>query len=357
MQLGRTKHFRVAEALRLRVQGMKPGELLPTQADLMAEYQISQATVERALGRLRREGLIHRMAGKRRLFRAEACDPARRRVALIRPDYPSAAFDTICQAVVQAGRPSDWAMDLVSYRKMDGIDLARLIGDNDAAVLLPDSDPFPDSLKQALRRPRKPVVIVQNPPDDLAIPSVGVDDYSAGRLATQHLLSLGHRDIVCMWVEAPTGCHMHRVRGWADAMEQAGAGRNIERLRADCSILPGEDSLRMGYRAIGKWLSQSPPPFSGVFCTSGNAAAAAMRALREHGRRLPEEVSIIAYAGEFALAPYLYPQLTAVEVDLSAYGRAACGMLEELIADPGTEPRRVLIPPNLAIRASTIRRR
>src|SRR5260370_27742495 len=90
--LARTKHFQLTQMLRKLIREMQPGDPLPTVAELRREFNVSQATVDSAVDRLRREGLVLRPAGRLRVVVAAAGDPAVHRIAPIRPDYPSPPF-------------------------------------------------------------------------------------------------------------------------------------------------------------------------------------------------------------------------------------------------------------------------
>ena len=136
-----TRHFQLAQALRQQIRQLPPGSSIPTLNELMLEHGASQTTIDRALACLRREGLISRPAGKQRLVVNAVSDPAARRVAVIRPDYPSKTFDEVARAIVGQGRREDVKFDLVYYRSLQTLDLAHAAEDNDAAVLVTTSEP------------------------------------------------------------------------------------------------------------------------------------------------------------------------------------------------------------------------
>jgi len=184
---------------------MSPGQTLPTLAELRQEFQVAELTVTRALAQLRREGLIYRPDGRQRPVVAAISDRALARVAMIRPDYPSMDYEAIARAVVRAGRERDWVFDQVSYRSLEGLELTRAIGNNDAAALLPTSEPFPNHLLTALAAPRRPVVVLQEPPPGLDAPVVRNDDVLIGRSLVEHVAALGHSRIL-MVVDQPIAC-------------------------------------------------------------------------------------------------------------------------------------------------------
>jgi DNA-binding LacI/PurR family transcriptional regulator len=347
-----TKHFKLAQQLRTYIRTVKPGDSFPTLVELQETFGVSQATVDRAIDRLRREGLVTRPAGQLRLVVAEISDPAAHRIALIRPDYPSPTFEELARVIVDAGKTHDWAFDLVCYRKLEGLSLRRAIGDNDAAILLPTSEPFPEQLHAALRRPPCPMLIIQDPPAGLRVGSVRIDDSQIGDLATRHLIELGHRRILLFLSEpmAPSG--RLRAEGWRSAMMELGE-RNIDELVVDSQVKPFDNSMIASYHYFSQWLSTPHPPFTAVFCAAWTGAIAVLRAMREHGIRVPDDVSVTSHGGEGYIAPFLVPALTAVETDLQVYGKKVVSLLQKQMDNPKEPVRSVVVPSKLVIRGTT----
>ena len=350
--LAATKHFKLAQHLRKEIAVMQPGDTLPTVMELQRNFGVSQATVERALDRLRKEGLVIRPSGQLRLVVAEQSDPAAHRVALIRPDYPSASFEELARVIVDAGKSKDWAFDLIHYRKMESIDLRRDIGDNDAAILLPTTEAFPESLMASLKRPRRPVVVIQDPPVGLRVSSVRIDDVEIGKLAVKHLVELGHQRILLFLNEpmAPSGAL--RAQGWREAMIELGQ-TNIEELVVDCHLKPFDNSITQSYQYFSDWLAKPHTPFTAIFCACASGAVAVLRALREHNLSVPNQISVISHGGESYMAPFLYPALTAVETDIPAYGRVVVQQLDKQLQNHAEPVESIVVPSVLVVRQTT----
>jgi LacI family transcriptional regulator len=353
IKLVETKHHQFFQSLRDQVRRVAGGEKIPTIEELQFRYKVSRPVVERAITRLKKDGLIYRPAGKQRFVVAEIHDRPVWRVAMIRPDYPSPDFDAIARTVVSAGKGQKWGFDLVSYGSLSGLELETAIGDNDAAVLLPTSEPFPDHLVKVLENPRKPVIILQEP---VLKPggsnNVCINDRKVGRLAVDHLMGLGHRRILCMIDQPHDITTLERVAGWQDAMQQSGQKR-LEELVLDCDIRSSEDPMQKTYDHLRRWLEGPNPAYSAIFCTSSAGAMAVIRALRERNIKIPTDISLVAYAGESTIGPFLNPPLTAVEIDMAAYGKAVAELLESQLTNPKAEPRVIKLEPYLAIRETT----
>jgi DNA-binding LacI/PurR family transcriptional regulator len=174
---------------------------------------------------------------------------------------------------------------------------------------------------------------------------IGVDQVAGARLATRHLLDLGHRTVWHVtgpgdWFDAAD-----RVVGWRATLEAAGAEVPPP--------LAGDWSARSGYRA-GRVLARIPE-LTAVFAANDSTAFGVLRALAERGRRVPEEVSVVGY-DDVPEAGFLTPPLTTVRQDFAEVGRRGVARLIELIEPP--DPARTLGPaaliePTLAVRRSS----
>lgn len=170
--------------------------------------------------------------------------------------------------------------------------------------------------------------------------SVGVDQIAGARMATQHLVDLGHRDIVHVtgpltWTEARA-----RRAGYVEVMRAAGYPP-----RAD---LEGDWSPARGY-AIGRELVRLDD-FSAVFVANDQMAIGVLHAFAKAGIAVPDDVSVIAF-DDIPEAAYLNPALSTVRQDFHAVGRRAIELLTAVLGGAATETP--LLEPELVIRAST----
>ncbi|AQT81795.1 LacI family transcriptional regulator [Mycolicibacterium litorale] len=171
--------------------------------------------------------------------------------------------------------------------------------------------------------------------------SVGVDQLAGARLATQHLIDLGHRDIVHVsgpmsWTEARA-----RRAGYVQAMRAARLPVRAE--------LEGDWSAACGHE-IG-WDLLEHDDFTAVFVANDQMAIGVLRAFAQAGLTVPEDVSLIGF-DDVPEAAYLNPALSTVRQDFDAVGRGAIELLTAVLdgSTPATTP---LLAPELVIRDST----
>jgi DNA-binding LacI/PurR family transcriptional regulator len=174
-----------------------------------------------------------------------------------------------------------------------------------------------------------------------------IDDVTGGRVATQHLIHLGHRKIgyVSDKLENPFNFVSSRDRyeGYCQALDGAGIPFRPE---YHCQGEHGREEAREMAHAL---LSLSDPP-TAVFAASDTQAIGVLQAAEDAGLQVPDELSVIGY-DDIDIAEYVH--LTTVRQPLFVSGVEGVEMLLESIAAPSPNPRRVLLPTELVVRGTT----
>lgn len=180
---------------------------------------------------------------------------------------------------------------------------------------------------------------------------VAVDNYLGGRIATEHLVALGHRCIghisgPLVWWEA-----RERKRGWEDVLAEAG----IETERR-CWV-EGMWSSRSGERAIRQLLEQKPD-LTAVFTANDQMALGVLLHAHRQGMRVPDDLAVVGFDG-IPESAYFWPPLTTVDHDQQDLGcRAVVEVVKAIelqqMGEEVPEPRNMLIQPELVVRESTM---
>ena len=143
--------------------------------------------------------------------------------------------------------------------------------------------------------------------------TVAGDDERGGRIATQHLASLGRRNIAFLGGPKVELEVQHRYRGYAEAMREAG-------LPLDPDLVAyGDYSDVSGERAMKEILGRGKP-VDAVFVNSDLMAISAMGYLRTRGLRVPEDIAVVGY-DDLSIAAYSMPSLTTVSQNIPLAGR------------------------------------
>ncbi|MBI2763025.1 MAG: LacI family DNA-binding transcriptional regulator [Chloroflexi bacterium] len=173
-----------------------------------------------------------------------------------------------------------------------------------------------------IRRSRLPYVLIDSTalPDE---PAIYVDDEGGARAAAAHLIELGHRSFVILGIEPPEAgsgtdpawVSARRLSGYRSAAAEVGLDISDE------SVVTGPASMEGGAAALHRAWERGLRP-TAVLAMSDAMAIGAMRAVREIGLRVPEDVSVVGF-DDLDVAQYTNPPLTSVHQPNRAKGAEA----------------------------------
>jgi LacI family transcriptional regulator len=237
-------------------------------------------------------------------------------------------FRVLVEPIPPNGHDPDLEM-LVQAHHVDGLIISGPRLDDPSLVTLAEAD-FP--------------IVIQGAFPGLPAASVDVDNVAGARRAVEHLISLGHTRIACI-TNAPLvyTAAQDRLDGYRQAMGAAGLPTPKELVAEAAFDAPS------GHAAMNELMSRAT--FDAVFVASDVVALGAIGALREAGRKVPDDVSIVGF-DDIPLAAYFDPPLTTVRLPAFELGQAVGRALLERISQRAM-PTRTLLPTELVVRAST----
>jgi LacI family transcriptional regulator, galactose operon repressor len=222
---------------------------------------------------------------------------------------------------------------LLTERHVEGILFAR-----------PSTEPNNRHLV-ALIRKGVPIVTTAYHFAHARVTVVDVDNVEGGRQATQYLVDIGHRQIAMITGPSSWKSVNDRSRGYALTLREAGIRLNSG------LVAEGDWSYPGGYRAM-RALLERDGRFTAVFVQNDRMAIGAMRALREVGQHVPEDISIIGY-DDIPVAEFSDPPLTTVRQPMREVGAEATRLLIQQIEAPdGKRRNEVLLKTELVRRSS-----
>lgn len=179
------------------------------------------------------------------------------------------------------------------------------------------------------------------------VPQVDIDNRGAARSMVAHLADLGHRDIA-MITHAPLLYYAARERrdGYRQVLQERGLPEREEWVRT------GDFSEESGFTEMKRLLALSHRP-TAVFAGNDVVAFGAMKAIKDAGLRIPDDISLAGFDDDF-LSRYLNPPLTTVSLPAPSLGARAATLLVQLIAHelPATG-RQLVLPTRISIRGTT----
>lgn len=176
---------------------------------------------------------------------------------------------------------------------------------------------------------------------------VDVDGGAGLRLATTHLLALGHRRIAALAWPEESRVGNERLAGYQAALAEAGAPATPD------LILRGENTFETGYALTQRWLALSPDQRpTAIVAMNDTMAIGAIHAGQTHGLTIGRDLAIVGF-DDAPMAQYLWPPLSSVRQPIREAGRRCVEVLLKQMHDQVTAPEQVMLAPELIIRASS----
>jgi DNA-binding LacI/PurR family transcriptional regulator len=250
-------------------------------------------------------------------------------------------------AIAEAARSGGYFLNFVSLPEFDRLNIRAALdhlidASVDGIIVIAPVDAAVDALRgQAVGVPMV-VAAASRPGPEI---TVSMDQVAGARLATRHLLDLGHRTVFHIagprhWLDASA-----RSRGWRAELEAAG--------RVAYDVIEGDWSADSGYRTGHRLaaLIKGGLDVTAVFVANDQMALGVMRAFHEAGIAVPDDVSIVGFDDLPEAGQYPSP-LTSVRQDFAAIGRRCVSTLIQQVR--GREPEAQMpIQPELVVRASS----
>lgn len=332
----------------------------PTVKDVAKIARVSTATVSRALAdpkSVRTETLNQ----VREAVRSTGYSPNRtaadlrsgrsKTVLVLVSDIADVVFSEFFKGIEEEARLHGYAT-LISdiselAEKENGFSDMLLL--NQAGGLILNAIGFPKAL-----RPDNVGVGYSGPPivscdeqSGISCPIVRMDDATGGRLAAEHLISLGHTNMIQICGPLSSNSFRLRYQGFNNALEAAGIPVQRDH------FLVGSLSAAFGLHAAQNILERSTIP-TAIFVHNDETAFGLMHGLTELGVRIPKDVSVVGY-NDVPTAAVFNPGLTTVRLARRKWGRLACQKLIDILEDKKGVNGNMLIPPEFVRRSSTRR--
>lgn len=213
-------------------------------------------------------------------------------------------------------------IDSLMARRVDGLVVVAGVFDRPSTAQV---------LRRAAVRSRLPLLLLDRSPAELRCDVLLAQHREAGREATRHLLSLGHRRIACLSGPMGLTISQERLAGWRDALAEAGV------VPEPGWLAEGDFSLEAGHRQGLAWLQQGD--VTALFASNDLMALGVLRAAAQMGVPVPGQLSVVGIDG-IDIGRYTHPALTTVGASLRAVGQEAGEMLLHRIQHPEGPPHR-----------------
>ena len=201
-----------------------------------------------------------------------------------------------------------------------------------------------------LKKKNVPLVLFDRSNDSLDIPSVVIDDYKGGYIATEHLIQQGYKRIAHLAGPQRFQTFQNRLQGYRDALKSHGLQED-ERL-----IYTGDISIEKGKKAADYFMELPEPP-DAVFAVEDFSALGILKRYKEKNIKIPEEIGIIGFANE-DFDEHISPTLSSIDQQTVQMGREAFKMLLGLIGGGNTkvsQQQKIILEPIPFFRESSMK--
>ena len=264
-------------------------------------------------------------------------------IGIVVPDLMHSYFAEICRGVESQARPVGYqnlicSTDEEARKEKDEIE--ALLSRTDGLIVASALSTSEAKFYKRLLSERANIVLIDRVLDGLRCSAVTTDDVEVGKLATEHLIKLGHRKIGHL--RGPdVSTSLKRLQGYREAMTKA----RLKPLVRECGFTEAD-----GRDAMKQWIGKGDLP-TAIFASNDPAAIGAMAAANEAGMNIPEDVAFVG-AGNIHYGDMLSVPLTTVSWSKSAMGSEAANLLLQLI-DGKKKVQKITVPPELVIRRSS----
>ena len=332
---------------------LKPNDRLPTIRAVAEQLGIHMHTVRQAYHSLKDDGLVETRPSRGtrvkpfeldKLVTTESASPSHTIGVLIPNIYTF--YDPFLSGVEEIARHLGY-MIIVSITR-DRADLTRqsvqqLVAKKVDGIIAASA--VADSFKrQHPISPDSPPVVYADSPQ-FPTQTILLDLENAGFLAAQHFIEHGHKRIAFITAPLTWPNFLDTYKGYQRAL----AASSLDH-EPDSVIETPAYSLEDGYQAGLRLLAVNKPP-KAVFVSGDLMAAGVIRALKDNGKRIPQDFAIIS-KDNIELAALMDPPLTTVNLPSYQMGVEAMNMLTRLISKKRLEKKRVLLESELIVRKS-----
>ncbi len=253
-------------------------------------------------------------------------------------------FPRLTQGIAQACNQYNYtlALFLVGTKEDEEKILPRVSRKGYLDGIIVQSGQVGDQLIDCLINSNVPLVVAGRPSHPKSVSYIDVDNVNAAYNAVSHLIRLGCRRIGMISGTPNSAVSIDRKAGYLKALAER--GRDMDK----SLIVDGDFTEASGYYAMMQLLTARP---DAVFAASDTMAIGAMRAIREAGLSIPNDIALVGF-DDLPLATFPTPQLTTVRQRVYQFGFQAVEIVIDLIENGIEPPRRVIMDTELIIRDS-----
>jgi len=266
----------------------------------------------------------------------------------LQPQSPlSPFFYEAVGGAIKKAQERGWMVSILGFRdRQEELAVLRKVLENRSVDGLILFDPWVGDPRISLLKGRVPFVVIGRT-DDREVYSVDNDNVEAAKLATQHLIRLGHKRIAFVHVPLKFFTAVDRLTGYRIALEEAGLPFSHELLVE----VDGYYGVEAGYRAFNALLDRISKPPTAVLAMDDSLALGVIQAANQRGLKVPDDIAVVGF-NDTPFSAHCEPPLTTVRVFGETLAAYAADILLRLICGEPVAPKHINVPTQLIVRSS-----
>jgi DNA-binding LacI/PurR family transcriptional regulator len=332
------------------------GRTRPTIYDVARHAGVSTATVSRALNgtgqiapatRATIEAAVEELGYRPNTIARSLVTKSTQTIALLLPDITNPFYAALVSGIQQSALSHGRTMLLCTTESDPEREehYLRVLQAKQVDGALVDGLVLPPDRIARFVEDGFPIVCLDRDIDARSIPLVQVDNRAGGRLATEHLIELGHTRVAHVTGAGELGISDERLAGYRDALTAA-------RIEPDFELVAEGRFTEEGGHHAARALLERHPDLTAIFAANDLSALGVLNAVAETDRTVPDDVSVVGF-DDLRLAAYTSPPLTTVRQPGVEIARLATEILIGLTEGKQAERMRHLLEPELVVRGST----
>ncbi|WEK50468.1 MAG: LacI family DNA-binding transcriptional regulator [Candidatus Kaistia colombiensis] len=265
-------------------------------------------------------------------------------IAILVPDLDNPFFTSVVAAVEGCLSDQGYEIIVASSNGDEATEQSRLAAmlawRPAGLVVIPCSDEFP--ARALIERAKIPYVVADRITRDPTADTVSVDNVNAGTIGTEHLVELGHRNILVAASELKLGNIRERCAGVADTLARQGIPAP--------ALLETGSHFELAAARISQWLDENPWP-TAILALTNFTTLGALAALADRQIAIPRPISLIGF-DDYAWMRARATPLTAIRQPVPEIGAAIWARLKARIEGDTSPPAHIQLECSLKVRAS-----
>lgn len=335
------KYIFIAESLKSEMARglLSPGDQLPSFNEMIERFNVAKNTIDKAHVILEREGLVRREHGRGIFVEPRKLKKTGTIGFLRAKNYNDFFTDELLASIQRHAGEAKFKVMLID-------EFTPITRKNVDGVLFFCSRPTAAALDLPVGMPR--VLMLEPAATDTS--SVVADDFEGARIATRHLLELGHRRISLMLAADEDPYSQRRLAGYRAALDEFEVNFDERLCFPVSNIQPDANNFLYGEEFMNGWLAcgWSKLHSTAVMATNDISAVGTIKVLSANGLQVPRDVSVVGFDGT-RLSDLSTPRLTTIKVPLQEIGARAVKLVLEQIQGRVGELEEIVLPVRLKL--------